>query len=598
MGINVQESAQYQGVIELAGDPQNSTLLNETATVVESYEYNNLTPTIFFDSNAIGSTGVGTFKNPFRNQADFTAVYGSGDKYTLSGQILGIKRGLHRSKLSITGIANNWGTYNSEFIICPYGDADMRPELRGAVSSAGWLRWPTDNRIWYKAHAAEQEFYDATGQTQAINFFRYFKVASTAALQAIGPGYACYTGGNSYIFPLEGTNPNSNYLEETFGSLAIVSDPAVLYLSISNGYARVGYVHVYGLDLHCGRNDVVDIVVNTGGSSAIVEEIVVDDCIIGFSGSDSTGATGGSDGLNLIGKSDAVRLRNCRITNNYFHDLINNSVELRNVDNSIISNNISTNVGGNSISELWGSCSDNTFKYNKARNTANNTYTAKIKVFDNGGIWIPGYVDNGGAGSENQTKNVNNTIAFNHIYDCKGVGLQLGTGEAKVYNNTIIAGNSTSNAVIRMGNVAGGQFFDAILSNNIFYNDNWSGTGNAMTLQSRNSADVIRGNNNILSTVIGRWQYSIFRGTDYLTTSSGQFDNMLTAIAAVTAGAWTETKQGYINFNSNSSGAPLSGSKAANTGTTIQAGYFTDLSGAALTGQHIGAYNPANASSQ
>lgn len=567
------------GSISQISNKELKTIYESRANTLHA-DYSNFTPTHFFDPSAINSSGVGTLANPFTTAAQISS-YVSSVSGALAGKIFGFKRGsTYRGKIALADI---YGSNGSPVIFCPYGDAENRPVITGTVISSGWVNYAADTRIWYKAAAYEQEFYDAGQTTDITEYHRYYKKSSIANLQAAGAGYACYTGGFAYLFPLDGSNPNLGHIEETNESTSVAAAVSVFDINYAN-VAATGNIHVYGLAIRGSRTS--SLKTHGPGTTTTIStiiNIVYDDIWAGQSGTDNA-TTGGSDGLLIEGVSDTKRITGGVVSNCLAFDVLNNAVEVSAFDSGYIEWNQSKRVSGKSVAELWYSCSTNKIQYNIGSGLRNETFTPGLINFADRGVWIPGFSAASGSGSQDATKNVNNVIAFNYVKNCRGAAVDLGAGTATVVNNTLLAGDKPGGTpCIRIGQY-GAVTVD--LSNNIAIMDNYSAeSGGADIVFSSNAADVITGNNNILADNTGA-----SRGCTFRNVSQASVSAWVTAVQVVTAGAQSATFSAQPVMID---GVPLRGSSAVNGGAAVS-GYAVDLNNEPLRGNHIGALQPIN----
>lgn len=552
-------------------------------------DYENIVPTHYFDPSALGSSGTGTYTNPFTTQtqlAAYLASIRSGGKANLSGKVLGLKRGTTINE-EIT-LSDIYGSNSNPFLIVPYGDDLRRPIITGLIVSTGWERYSSDGRIWKKVNQYNQQFWDSSDILDNTEYHRYWmksaasEAAAISALQSAGNGYAAWYNGYSYIFPFAGSNPNNGKLLQTNQQSSVSSsNNSVLNVAYSS-LSSTGNIHVYGLQVHGGRNSAISISKYAAGSSA-VNGLIVADCYAGYAGIDGTSA-GGSDAITIFGESDSVRATNCIVSNNYMYDANNNAVEIGAMTNAIIERNESIRIGGNVIAELWYSCSGTRIQYNIGSGVYNETRKSGVITFSNKGVWIPGYsLSDGSQGSLSQASSVNNSIAFNYIDNVGSGAISMFTGQANILNNVIVnhvsltAPNYYDNVLQISAYATGDVYSDITLSNNIIVNKNYY---NGHTVYSVNAGDIIRGNNNIFWNSNGAAQRSLFRGTTYnsLATWIAQVD-------AVTSGSQSASVDLNPLLNVQN---VLPGSYAKNNGTTIT-GYTVDLNGATITNNFIGA---------
>lgn len=553
--------------------------------------YYDITPTLFFDPTAVGSSGVGTYANPFTNQTQLLAYINSiasGGKSNMAGKILGFKRGtIVNEGITLSSI---YGSNSNPFLIVPYGDNLERPTISGLHASTGWVRTSTDNRIWKKANTYNQQMWDSTDISDRTEYRRYWmksvinEAEAISALQTAGEGYAAWVNGYSYIFPYDNVNANNGYILSTNEQSSVSSSNTGVLSITYAALAGSGNIHVYGMQVYGARNYALGISKYSAGATS-VNGLVVSDCLIGYAGIDSASA-GASDAMTIMGESNSVRATNCIISNNYLFDANNNAIEIGAMNGAIIERNESKRIGGKTIAELWYSCSNTKIQYNIGRGVLNETRRAGLITFDNKGVWIPGYtLGDGSEGSLSQASSINNTIAFNYMDECANAGgvVSIYTGQVNILNNTIVnnvplTGQGYYDNVIQLSAYAtAGVYTDATITNNIIVNKNYY---NGHHIYSVNAGDIVRGDNNILWNDNGAAIRALFRGVTYNTLAT-----WIAAVNAVTTGAQANDTQVNPLLNDINT---LPGSYAKHNGSTIT-GYSLDLNKIVINTDFIGA---------
>lgn len=424
-------------------------------------------PTVFLDTSATNSRGLGTLSDPFTTQAQVQLAC-RGD---MSGQVLGIKRGTTLRVTGVDGLVFDcYGTTEKPFIICPYGDAQALPIITAGIVRQDWVQ-----------HSGS--IYKITGVTQNTDVFqneqRLWKKTSLAGVT--GEGMSFYDSGTStlYAWPYGSVSPTAVIMEIQGSDFAL----NIRYLNVPAS----GHVHVVGMDCRKARN--ISLRASRPSVFAAMTSVAglwFIGCRAGQAGYDAVGLTNAADAILMYGASNVVRATDSMIIGCEGYDCLNNAYETANVDGLIVDGNYGHDAGGNTILEAWSSCSNMKVRNNFGLRSSN---TGRIFTnYHNGGIWATVYNDVAGGANQSHAAFQNNLYEFNIVAESQGQCIQIDGGNGnKVYHNTLF--NSPGTPTNRMLNlfancpVAGAA--DADVSNNLLMCGN---SGNRILI------DLVQGN--------------------------------------------------------------------------------------------------------
>lgn len=495
--------------------------LNDTISGVDIYSELYRPPTIFFDPGSTATKSLGTYKYPYKTQAEIQGIVAG----NMSGQVLGFKRG---SQLRVTGglglTLNVYGSAAKPFVICPYGDALPLPIITaGAVVT--WVLHDAINNIWsYTVGVTEVDIWRSHVRQKKVAF------TNNVAETLITAGISTYTANTLYLRLPPGENANDGNTEISVSAYGFD-------LNYSNVPAS-GNILVYGLDVRKGYNSSFSISPQATGSITTIDNIRVIGCTTSGSGVDNNTSAGGRDGLVIYGASNAKRITNLQVIGHYSTDCLNHAVEFAGTDGAILEYCKSYNCGGNSITELWSSNSNAIIRYNWGdfSGLAGGRYTQA-----GGGIFFANNEIDSDTLDTSHSKNVNNKAYFNLITRPTLKGLMaIGGSGHKFYHNTVYVdpdattpgGAGGANGWVTAGNAANG-FCE--ISNNLFY---WKKGVQAnrypnmvrMSDLAANSS-IPSGDRNVYFTDWGMSKTPFYYGT----TAQLSFTNYKSAILAVSA---------------------------------------------------------------
>lgn len=495
--------------------------LSDTINGVDIYSGLAKSPTIFFDPSSTATKSLGTYRYPYKIQAEVQAIF-SGKQ---AGQVLGIRRG---SVLRATGTngfnLNVYGASGKPAIICPYGDDLDLPIITGG-SIVTWALHDVANNIWsYAVGATEQEVWRSDVRMRKVAY-------ATSVADTLDPtkvNRTTFTSSVLYLRLPTGVDANDGLTEVSVVNFAF----DLRYTNV----AASGYIHVYGLDVKKCRNNAFQITRPvTYESISTVDDIEVIGCRASGAGADNSDSTLGRDAFTAYGPTNAIRLQNMHFAGNFATDVLNNSIELGATSKAIVENNISYNVGGNSVIELWTSNDNAIIRYNFG--DMSGLAPAVFSVSGSGMLFANRERD-GDTHDATNAKNFNNKAHHNLISRPKTSAMHIagGTGH-EIYHNTVYlkdddvqsSGTSAANGWATSGTAASGF---CTISNNLFY---WELDSSAHrfpwmvfmgTLGA--AASVPSGNNNIY---FANWATfdSVFRYNDGNVGDSGTYKTALSS---------------------------------------------------------------------
>ncbi|PHV36355.1 hypothetical protein [Janthinobacterium sp. BJB304] len=426
--ITASEAGRALNAVPLSLDlsvPKGLTWLDDTLSGIDLYDKGFVRrPSLFFDPSATSSLGLGTLKHPYFTQAQLMLVING----NMSGQVLGLKRG---TTLRVTGTMglqlDVYGSPGKPFTICPYGDAEALPIITSGAVVLNWTLEDGAANIWsYPMGAIEHDCWQ--------NEVRLWKktFAGSAAASLTTEGSSAYVNGILYVRPYAGEDPR-------LGQMEVSSSQHALMINYSN-VPHTGYIHVCGVEARKARNVSISVAPPTTG---VVDAIVsINDISLVGCRATQAGADGpmlASDGITMIGLSDAIRLKGGYVAGNRIDDVLNNAIEYSCTSGLIVEKNISSNCGGNSIVELWSSNDNSIIRYNYGYYST--TRDRRQLTYASGGIWFANNYQSAGSLANNDatnTRNFDNVAHHNMIVlpGLRGVRISGGTG-LNVYQNTI-----------------------------------------------------------------------------------------------------------------------------------------------------------------
>jgi hypothetical protein len=449
-----------------------------------------ITPSLFFDPTITTGPGGASLgrraNNPFTTVAQLNNwlaanAYGA-------GQRIGFKRGVIYG--GAVNLAPVTGSDDAQCIIGPYGDSLALPQVVGGVVYTGWQAvagYPgmyagvlpvTDTSVGY-----ESEIYES-----GVRLIRVPQVAdpTPATVQAAlalaaahqgtpAPSYtpdSLYVSGIAgycafdnlanvhYIMPLS-ANPN-------LGQIEVATEDMAFSISIPT-QANNGNLLVMGIHARLARNIAFAINPLAGGVGTSGNNIVVESCIAGQSGVDSTNAQGANSSMAAFSFSgnyadDSYRCRNFVHRGNFSYQAMNNAVEFAVVDGAIVESNESHEINGCCIVENFASCSNVVARYNRGYGDLWAWFRAingggSANSYQKAGFWQSALYVAGGATQMDTggTKNSNNTYAFNLVEDVPLQFAHVIGGSCKIHHNTFVRRVANSNQTFyeAIGSVSG-----------------------------------------------------------------------------------------------------------------------------------------------
>lgn len=431
--------------------PNGLDWLSDTLNGVDIYSCFAKTPTIFFDPQSTATKSQGTYKYPYKTQAELQVVIAG----HMAGQVLGFKRG---SVLRVTGAfglsISVYGTTAKPFVICPYDDANALPIIT-AGANVTWILFDAGNNIWSYT-AAEVDVWRSNARQKK----KAFSTSVIETLDSSSNNRTTYTGGKIYLRLPAGETPNDGTVEVSASSYAFD-------LNYSNVPAT-GNIIVCGLDVQKGSNNTFSITPESPGNLInTIDNIQVIGCRASSSGIDNN-AILGRDAMCIYGLNNDKRITNLYVAGCYCTDSLNHALELGGTSGAIVEKNMSYDCGGNSIIELWTSCDNAIIRYNWGDYSGT---TGNIAIQAGGGIFFANRELNGDTDDTTNTKNFNNTAYFNLITRprIKGFMANGGIGH-KFYQNTVYfdsdSTGSSGTGWLTTGTAATGF---CNISNNLFY---------------------------------------------------------------------------------------------------------------------------------
>lgn len=521
---------------------------------------NDPTPTKYFDPTASGSSGAGTFANPYRTIAQVVAGFTGAQ----AGNSLGIKRGTVLRTPSTGFIPLLYGSAQGGYAqIFAYGDAANQPYITGSAVYTTWVQDSgVDSRVWYLTSITQSHaiFYANT---------RIEMKSSYAAMQSAGAGYGYFDSGASrlYFIPIDGLSPNLGQTEVT------VSDYC-MRVNYSNVSAS-GWIAVHDIAFGHSRNSALLLDGPDAGTGSVssLGPIAITGCSWNGCGADGNATAAAACGV--YGKSDSVRFSAFTFAGNVGDDVINNAVEYGATSKSLIEGNYFTRCGGNSIAELWYSNSSAVVRYNRGSNVDSSTRV--VNSYARSAIWQSIFDTILGTTSDH-TKSINNSFYGNLALNSYTTGIRVdgGTGHA-IFNNTLLDG---ANRGINFAAAAGAAgTASAAISNNLVV---MTASGN------RTGADVMQGTAtngagfSITATLTGNNNnyYTVNDDMNWRVNNTSMGFNIATYKAAITPMDTACTK---VNPFLDNNYHPRYGSAMLNGGTTVAA-WVRDADGLPIEG--------------
>ncbi|HEY1615668.1 MAG TPA: hypothetical protein VGF97_18485 [Rhizomicrobium sp.] len=396
----------------------------------------NKSPNFFFDPNNPGSSGAGTFYNPFTTIAQVNAaITGS-----MPGKVLGIKRGTYFKGTINLGVS---GAPGAPFHIVPYGDDFGTPVFSGETARASWTTYSGDARIWQMSGFTQTvDLYDIGYAPYGTSGSRllYVSGASLAAkITAIQNYISAPVAGTAGVFAYDSNITYAWFVDtvtEANPNLGqVISADATVVVQLTNGtVAAGGNLVVCGIGAYFARNNALAYNLNAAATSGAGVQIV--GCHAGFSGAQGAGGQGlGQDAIVVYGHSQTVKLTASLFAGNYGQDAQNNALELAYTDGAVVQYNLGTNICGNSIVELWSNNTNATVLFNRGYNDVN--ARSKLNTGHGSGVWATNYSDGGGVNT-NTAYNGGHTIAFNYVQDMANHAFDNFSRNNLYLNNTAI----------------------------------------------------------------------------------------------------------------------------------------------------------------
>jgi hypothetical protein len=542
---------------------------NKLSSLIDAYS--DLTPTHFFDPTATGSSGAGTYANPFTTQAQITAaMIGAAGNYNreIGGWVFGIKRGITiTSQLFFDNFRAN---SDVPFVVCPYGNSGELPvfELGSQLST-----WSVVGGYSGVFNATLPNFWPVWQGTRRIyNLFgNTVKTLATIAtwaplLQAAGAGYCVYCDdGKVYAIPYD--NENLNLGQVYVPNSTILTDPnykSGLQLAYAPDSTWTGSVTVAGLAFRHGGYFGIKLIRNTAPTVGANSPKIIgcDFRNHGVSVFDSvtlnsTAIVGNA--ISTYGCDDTVRMTNQYIAGNYFDDIGNNTIETSYTDGTVAEFNLSKDAIGHGIIELWQSNSNSIIRYNEAHFPLTRSLTS---ITVGAGYWNAA-LTLGSTTVPVPAQNKNNVCAFNLVNDCAANAFKdWGSDGAICINNTFIGKDSNPQFELNTANGGGGVAGASILMrNNAIHLTGNSSAGNIAPYIYTGTAGntVIDADNNNFSkdnqyAVAGKFTAV---STNYASVSA--FNAVYTKFSATT----NRTRASLLDSNGRpASGSPLVGADA------------------------------------
>jgi hypothetical protein len=427
-------------------------------------------PTYFYDPDASGSSGAGTFRNPFTTIAEIQATL----KNSQPGQALGIKRGSYTRGTLILGVA---GAAGDPFFIVPYGDAKELPVFSGETVRTSWAPYDGDTRIWQLSGLADAvDVYD-------VGYVPYGQVGSrllyvTAAdlgskITAIEDYIAAPVPGTAGVFAYDGTTIYAWFVDATteanpnLGQVVTADASHALYLSNGN-VAAGGNVTVYKIAAYFARNNALQYAASALATS--IDSVHILKCEAAYTGAQGgTGDNLGQDAISVYGYDQSVLATHVVVKDNYCHDCQNNAVELGYTSGAAVESNVAVNICGNSVVELWTNNTNCRVLFNRGYGDVN--YGLKQNAGHGSGVWATNYSDGGGVNTNTQY-NGGHLVAFNYMQDFHQHALDNASHNNTFLNNTGICVNvmTAGDFIVCAGNdptVTGAQFYNNLFIENV-----------------------------------------------------------------------------------------------------------------------------------
>jgi len=428
----------------------------------------NARPTYFYDPDASGSSGVGTFRNPFTTAAEIQAVLSNSQP----GEVLGIKRGSYtRGTLSLA-VA---GASDDPFHIVPYGDDEAMPVFSGEKVRTWWRLHPGDARIWRLGGILEAvDVYD-------IGYAPYGQVGSRllyvsgvdlrSKIAAIRNYIAAPVAGTAGVFAYDGTTIYAWFVDAVtqanpnLGQVVTADAEQAIYLSNGN-VAAGGNIVVHGIVAWFARDNALQY--TAGYSATSVDTIHILGCEAAYTGAQGAAGEGlGQVAITVYGRSQSALATDVVIKGNYCHDCQNNAVELGYTSGAIVESNVAVNICGNSIVELWTNNTNCRVLFNRGYGDVN--YGLKQNTGHGSGVWATNYSDNGADTST--LYNGGHLVAFNYMQDFHQHAIDNASHNNTYLNNTAICVNlvTAGDFILCEGDdpsLAGVEFY-----NNLFIQD-------------------------------------------------------------------------------------------------------------------------------
>lgn len=394
-----------------------------------------LTPTHFFDAGATGSSGVGTYANPFTTFTQMETWLNSLGAGGAAGKIVGFKRGsvlTHSGYLMGAGAVSPWGTAGNPFIMCAYGDAEALPLLSCFQPLTAWTA-VGGTPLWQATTTgSEGDLYQ--GKVRA------FQKADQAAVLAAGPGFYWRSGNTVQLYPYAGEDPRvAGAMEQMTGQ----NGQNNMNIRLTRGtVGEVGHIHIH--DLHLIGAGGQGIIVNLASSANIasIDDIVISGCMAGQIGDTTPTNSGGNTGFSYYGGGDLtnlVRATNVYMGANFVYDLSNNCVEAAGTDGAIMEWNEGNGIAGRVV-EMFGSDLNPKVRYNFLIGTKGDSRWSSSQF---AGIWTPNWGMSASGAMVTNNANIallgGGEYVFNVLVNIAGHGIKIDAPNGdKVYNNTVI----------------------------------------------------------------------------------------------------------------------------------------------------------------